>query len=203
MILTLSCALAVAWSQPPVEVPRTVEPGGEPSRLQPPVSTPRRTGPQGDALGGMMPGAGTPTPQFNTGAFPFGATMAIADQNGNLSIEVVLSEFVPETATRTVPFQGPDGSNQYRNELYTVMKPIFKSIKRMLPPSVNVFRGGRELTADEKRALSSPTPMFITTVGAPDRAPGQGYEALLRDALVAYVPAVETFMPQGPGMGTG
>jgi len=129
------------------------------------------------------------TPQFNTGVFPFGATMAIADQTGNLSIESMIAEFVPETAMRTVPFRGPEGRTEYRTEPYTVMKPVFKSVKRTLPPNVKIYRSGRELTADERRGLSSPTPIFVTSMGMPDRAPGQGFESLLRDSLVAYVPA--------------
>jgi len=129
------------------------------------------------------------TPQFNTGVFPFGATMAIADQTGNLSIESMIAEFVPETAMRTVPFRGPEGRTEYRTEPYTVMKPVFKSVKRTLPPNVKIYRSGRELTTDERRGLSSPTPIFVTSMGMPDRAPGQGFESLLRDSLVAYVPA--------------
>jgi len=192
MNFALVFVLSTPVTQPPVVVP--------PTAPQPPTVGARPVMPPdaGPSRGGM-PGGVMATPQFKTGVFPFGATMAIADHNGNLSVELVFSEFVPETALRSVPFRGPEGRTEYRTETYTVMKSVFKSVKRTLSPDIKIYRGGRELTADEKRGLGSPTPIFITSMGAPDRAPGQGYESLLRDSLVAYVPATSNF--GAPGMG--
>ena len=189
MYIALTFAFAVALEPPrlPVKLPR---------QIQFPIPTPRQLEPVrqqasiiAPTAGGSLRESGSNTSSFGTGAFPLGATMVSADPNGNLSIEAVASETVPHTATRQVQVQDLDGQVQYRTEQYTTTTTVFKVIRRSLPPDARVYRNGRELTFDERRAIRQRTPIFVSMIGSPNTPPGQGYEAVFGNALVAFIPS--------------
>jgi uncharacterized protein YkwD len=125
---------------------------------------------------------------FDTGVFPLGATLAVADPNGGIIIDCVVVKTVPQTSTRTVRVPQPDGTSQDRTELYTVMTTVIETFKRKLPADVKIFRHGREISAEERSRLKQPTPIFITAIGTPNAAPGQGFDKIFGDALIAFVP---------------
>ena len=163
---------------------------------QPPIETPQTTTQLQTAPGGLPPTinrSGPPTTNFSTGVFPFGATTATIDARGEVSVDLLVTETVMQTATRTVPIQGPDGTTQYKTEQYVVPATVFKIVKRALPTGVKLYRKGREISAEEKTALKQPTPIFIAMLGVSNAAPSQGYEKVVGDALVAFIP------PQGFG----
>lgn len=140
--------------------------------------------PQGPVV---LPNAPVST-SFDTGVFPLGATLAVADVNGGVIIDCVAVKTVPRTATRTVRVSQPDGSMQDRTEVYTVMATLIETFKRKLPADVKIFRHGREISAEERSRLKQPTPIFITAIGTPNAAPGQGFEKIFGEALIAFVP---------------
>jgi len=125
---------------------------------------------------------------FNTGGFPLGATFAVADADGAIVVDFVAFKTVPQMMTRTVRVAQPDGSTQDRTESYTVMATVMELAKKKLPRNVKIYRNGREISADERRRLQQPTPIFITAIGTPNSPPGQGFEKIFGDALVVYIP---------------
>lgn len=158
-----------------------------PTPPQPPIAVPTATG-----LAPSAPAASQwnvqPAANFSTGVFPFGATVATVDDRGEVSIDVVATETIIQTETKTVPIQAADGTVQYRTEQITKPVTLFKRIKRRLPYGVKLYRKGRELSAPEKAALKQPTPIFIAMLEVPHAAPSQGYENVVGDSLVAFIP---------------
>jgi uncharacterized protein YkwD len=189
MIFAVWLAAMTAPAQPPASLqtpsdspstaPRQVVPGQtQPNSSNPGVAVPNTAG--------TAPGAGGSP--FSTGVFPFGATMAVVDPRGGVSIELILTETALETATRTEPVRGPEGQTQYRTVQITIPKVVYKTVRRQLPPDLKLYRSGREIPPEEKASLTQPTPIFIAMLGVPGSPPAQGYEKIVGDALVAFIP---------------
>ena len=121
--------------------------------------------------------------------------MAVANSTGGIEIDLILSESYPTTVTRKVPVSGPDGQTTYKEEAITVMKTVYKVVKRTIPPEVRIYRSGREISAEERSAMRQPTPIFIAKLGSSNEAPGKGFEGILGDALVAFIPSTSSPTP--------